>query len=274
MSQHPQLTEVAPVRALSLWLAAIGFFMLAIGELLISWFPTAGGLEFTLQTVGLVLIAVGLLLEWRTHVTQRGWGALVFFFIALLAYAAVWFPYAFAPDSLGTTTATHRGFFTQGIGFICAAIGTFMVMRRKEAQLKLPTNSHDRQIKATFMELLLIGLGCLINGFSWIWVAKEDTRMAEFFLPVLGCLMILIAVVSAREILNVQVGRPAAVFIILGVFVFTLHWALDALPTWVDQDWRQSMRVAGVAFGLGGVACVLAAGHKAKAASLRLALWQ
>ena len=95
--------------------------------------------------------------------------------------------------------------------------------------------------------------------------------MAEFFLPVLGCLMILIAVVSAREILNVQVGRPAAVFIILGVFVFTLHWALDALPTWVDQDWRQSMRVAGVAFGLGGVACVLAAGHKAKAARLRLA---
>ena len=34
MSQRAQLTEVAPVRALSLWLAAIGFFMLAIGELL------------------------------------------------------------------------------------------------------------------------------------------------------------------------------------------------------------------------------------------------
>ena len=269
MWQNVHEAKDTPVRHITLWLAAIGFFMLAIGEVHVSWFPAGGSLEFTLQTLGPVLIAVGLLIQSRTFVTRWGASAVIFYVLALLFYAAVWFPYALNPDSLGTVTATHRGFVTQGIGFICAAVATFMVMRRKEARLAQPTDSREPQIKATFIQLLLIGLGCLINGFSWTWLAQEDTKMAMFFLPVVGCVIVLIAVISCRALITAQVGRPAAIFTILGVFMFMLHWALDMLPTWNDPDWHQSMRVAGVAFACGGVACVLAAAHKAKAAKLR-----
>jgi len=259
MTQGTPVATVVHVRATSFLLAALGFLLLAIGELPVSWFPAGGSLEFALQTLGPVLIAVGLIIKSRTFVTRWGASAVIFYVLALLFYAAVWFPYALNPESLGTVTATHRGFFTQGIGFICAAVATFMVMRSKEARLEHPADSREPHIKATFMQLLLIGLGCLINGFSWTWLAQEDTKMAVFFLPVVGCVIVLIAVISCRALITAQVGRPAAIFTILGVFMFMLHWALDMLPSWSDPDWHQSMRVAGIAFALGAVACVLAA---------------
>ena len=269
MSQHAQLTEVAPVRALSLWLAAIGFFMLAIGELLFSWFPEVGRLEFTLQAAGPVLVAVAFLSEWRTNVARWGWGAFILFFIAILSYGVLWIPYMINPESLGNDSATQRGFFTVGIGFICAAIGIFLVMRRKETQLEHPTHSGEPQIKASVTQLVLLGVGILLNGVNWIWVGQEESHFAEFSLPIIGCLLILIAVISARDGVAAQVGLPAAIAIIVAVLFYTLHFFIDALPAVMDPDWRLTMRLTGIAFALGGVACALSAMHHQKAPTSR-----
>jgi hypothetical protein len=53
------------------------------------------------------------------------------------------------------------------------------------------------------------------------------------------------------------------------VFVYALHYLIDVLPAFMDPDWRQTIRVAGVSYALAGVACVLAAVHKSKAQESR-----
>ena len=261
---HPAATN-----RLSFWLAGIGFFLLAIGELLFSWFPAQGSLEFALQTVGPVLIAIGLLLEWRAHVECRGWGAFIFFFIAILAYAALWLPYALHPESLGTDSASQLGYDTIGVGYICAAIGTFLVMRRKEAQLEHPMQTDEPAIRATFTELLFFGVGALLSGVDCIWVGKEDANLAQFSLLAIGLVLIAIAIISFETHLSSRIGRPAAIAAIAAVVVYALHSCLQSLPAWMDPDWRVSLRITGLAFALGGLSCVLAAVHHQKASASR-----
>jgi hypothetical protein len=268
MSQNVHETNVNSARHLSLWLAAIGFFLFALGTLVFSWFPAEGAFEFTLQTLGPILIAVSLLVNWRTNVARWGRGPVILFFLFIISYGAIWLPYIFSPESLGTESATQRGFYTTGIGIICGAIGVFMVMHRKETQLEHPTDAGRSLIGATFTELLLIGVGVLLNGINWIWIGQEDSHLAEFSLPLIGCVLILIAVISASKALTVRLGRPATIAIILAVFVYALHYLIDVLPAVLDPDWRQTMRVSGVSYALAGVACVLAAVHKGKAAKV------
>jgi hypothetical protein len=218
--------------------------------------------------VGPVLIAIGLLLEWRAHVERRGWGAFIFFFIAILAYAALWLPYALHPESLGTDSASQLGYNTIGVGFLCAAIGTFLVMRRKEAQLERPMQTDEPAIRATFTELLFFGVGALLSGVDCIWIGIEDTNLAQFSLLAIGQVLIAIAIISFETHLSSRIGRPAAIAAIAAVVVYALHSCLQALPAWMDPDWRVSLRITGVAFALGGLSCVLAAVHQNKAAKV------
>jgi hypothetical protein len=265
MSQNVHETKVNSACHLSLWLAAIGFFLFALGTLVFSWFPAEGAFEFTLQTLGPILIAVSLLVDWRTNFARWGRGPVILFFLFIISYGAIWLPYIFSPDSLGTESATQRGFYTTGIGIVCGAIGVFLVMHRKETQLEHPTDAGRSPISATFTQLLLIGLGVLLNGVNWIWVGQQESHLAEFSLPLIGCVLILIAVTSAYKTLTLRLGRPASTAITLAVFVYTLHYLIDVLPAVMDPDWRQTMRVSGVSYALAGVTCLLVAAHKAKA---------
>jgi len=267
MSQSAHVANVNSAR-LSLWLAAVGFFLFAFGTLVFSWFPAEGAFEFTLQTLGPILIAVSLLVDWHTSIARWGRGPVILFFLFVISYGAIWLPYIFSPESLGTETATQRGFYTTGIGIICGAIGVFMVIHRKETQIEHPTDAGRFLIGTSFTELLLIGLGVLLNGINWIWVGQKDSHLAEFSLPLIGCLLILIAVISASKALTVRLGRPATIAIILAVFVYALHYLIDSLPAIMDPDWRQTIRVAGLSYALAGVACVLAAVHQGKAAKV------
>jgi hypothetical protein len=267
MSQNAHVANVNSAR-LSLWLAAVGFFLFALGTLVFSWFPAEGAFEFTLQTLGPILIAVSLIVDWRTNIARWGRGPVILFFLFIISYGAIWLPYIFSPESLGTETATQRGFYSTGISIICGAIGVFMVMHRKVTQIEHPTDAGRLLIGATFTELLLIGLGVLLNGINWIWVGQKDSHLAEFSLPLIGCLLILIAVISASKALTVRLGRPATIAIILAVFVYALHYLIDVLPAFMDPDWRQTIRVAGLSYALAGVACVLAASHTSKATKL------
>ena len=72
MAQNVHEANVNSARHLSLWLAAIAFFLFALGTLVFSWFPAEGAFEFTLQTLGPILIAVSLLVDWRTNVARSG----------------------------------------------------------------------------------------------------------------------------------------------------------------------------------------------------------
>jgi hypothetical protein len=152
----------------SLWLAAAGFFLLADGTGIFSWFPSVGTLEFTLQALGPVLIAVALLMEWRIHAARWGWAAFIFFLAGILAYGVMWSAYAVDPGSLGDPSATQRGFFTVGIGDLSAAIGMFHVMGRTQRQVANSMASGALPIAATFAQMRFFALerSCVLRVHS------------------------------------------------------------------------------------------------------------
>lgn len=265
MSQAGSGAEVVQVNRKSLWVAAFGLLLLSIGAVGMGWFPGYDRFNFTLQALGSLVIAVALLIEWRTHVERRGWSALVLFILAIITYGALWVPYVINPASLGTTEATQLGFFMSGFASICASIGTFMVMRRKESHLEHPTYSVDPQIKATFMQLLLFGLGTLLHGVDLIWVGEEDSNLGQFSLLAIAVVMIMIAVISFESHLTAQVGRPAVIITIAAIALYAMVFVLDSLPSWIDEQWRLTTGIHGFSYALGAVACGLAAVHKARA---------
>ena len=270
MRQDVQVAQITPVNRASLWLAAVGFLVLAIGSIGVGWLPTFDRYNFALQVLGPWLIAVALLVEWRTHVERRGWAAFIFFMIGILTFGALWIPYVMNPGSLGTPSATQLGFIMAGIASISASIGTFTVMMRKEAQLAHPIYSVEPPIKATFMQLLFFGLGTLLYGVDFIWVGDEETNHSQFSLLLVSIMMILIAVVSFNSSLTVQFGRPAVLVATLAVLLYALNYVLRVLPSWTDEEWRLGLLMTGVAYVLGAVASALAAIHKASAANSRL----
>jgi len=271
MTQGTPVATVVQVRATSFLLAALGFLLLAIGSVGASWFSAYDNLNFALQTIGGLLIALALVLEWRNHVERRGWAALIFFIIAILLFSAIWIPYAINPDTLGTASATQMGFLTSGVAAICVSIGTFLVMRRKEMHLEHPIHSVDPKIKATFTQLLFFGLGTLLYGVDFIWIGEEESNHAQFSLIVIALVLILIAVISFESHLTVQLGRPAVLLTILAVLLYIVDFVLHALPTWMDEEWRLSLGIQGVSYALGAVACLLAASHKSKAKEVGVA---
>lgn len=265
MSYDSQVSDVVRVHRTSLWWAAMGFLLIAIGSAGIGWFPEYDRFSFVLKAVGPAAIALTLIITWRAHGQRRGSAALIFYVIAILGFGAIWIPYVIDPASLGTSSATKLGFFTSGCASISASIATFLVMKRKEDQLKDPINSVEPEIQASFMQLLLFGLGTLLYGVDFVWVGEEDSNFAQFSLLVIALSLILIAALSFEAHMTKRVGRPAFFITIAGLVLYVLNFALHALPSWSDEDWRISLAMQSIAYALGGLAFALAATHKEKA---------
>jgi len=264
MSHTVRVPEVlaGPSRT-SLWLAAVGFFLLVDGTGIFSWLPSFGTLEFTLQALGPVLMTVALLVGWRIHAARWGWAAFIFFLVGILSYGVMWSAYAIDPGSLGDPSATQRGFFTVGVGYLCAAIGMFLVMRRKQRQARNSVASGELPIAATFTQMLLFSLGALVCAAgAFIWLIPTDSKLQHFSLLIIGWAVVLLSTIVARKGLTEKLGRPATVMIILAVAVYWLHYVLDALPNWEDSDWRNSMHFSAVAFVFAAVAFILMATRK------------
>ena len=248
----------------SLYLLAAGFFMFAIAASVLSWFPVLSSLEFALQSLGPVLVVIALLIGWRIHVARWGWWSFILFLAGILAYGAVWLPYALAPETLGSEMATQRGFITAGISYLCAGAGIFFLMGRGQRQLTTGGRTSDLTPSATFTQLLPLALGVLLNGVDFIWVGPTGSKLQEFSLMIIGWALIVISAILARKLLAARFGRPATVFIILAVLTYWLHFFLDVLPSWVDPEWRQSLHVMGAAFMLGAIAFIVVATRKSK----------
>jgi len=263
MPKEDHMTEVVPVHRASLWVAAVGFLLLSIGSIGVGWLSGYDRLEFSLQVVGLVLIAVALLIEWRTHVERRGWAPLIFFVIGILLYSAVWIPYVIDPANLGTASANQLGFLMSGVASLSVCIGIFAVMWRKESQLRQPINSAKPEIKATFVQLSLFGVGMLLQAVDLIWVGEEDSNHAQFSLLAFSLLLVLLAVFSFRDHLSVQLGSPAVAITLVAIAIYTLGFVLHALPPFVNEEWRLLQGLQGVAYALGALACAFAAQYKA-----------
>jgi len=247
-------------------LAAAGFLLIALGTGILSWFPTYGALEFTLQALGPVLIAVALLIGWRRHAARWGWVAFIFFLVGILAYGVMWSAYALDPNSLGNVTATQRGFFTVGVGYLCAAIGMFVVIGRKQRQLTNAPRSGELTIAATFAPMWLCAIGALVcaaGGF--IWLLSTDSKLQHFSLLIIGWALVVVSALASAKSMAAHLGRPATVLVILAMFSYWLHYVLDALPSWLDADWRQSMHVSGAAFVFAAIAFVVMAARKTRA---------
>jgi len=265
MSQDLLDAEVVPVHRATFWVAAAGFLALAVGADGMGFFPAYDRLDFALQALGPVLLAIALLTDWRTHVERRGRAALFFFLFGILTYGALWIPYVINPESLGTASATHLGLIMSGIASISASIGTFVVLKRKESHLEHPIYSVEPSIKATFMQLLLFGLGTLLYGVNLIWVGEEDSDYSQFSLPAISLVLIAIAVISFESHLSVQVGKPAVVITILAISVYALNYVVHSFPQFGNEDWRPLAAVHSFCYAMGAVACALTAVYKAKA---------
>ncbi len=263
MSQTVRVPDANPhVSRTSLFLLAAGFFMFAIGASVLSWIPALSSLEFVLQSLGPVLVVIALLIGWRIHVARWGWWTFILFLAGILAYGAVWLPYAIAPEILGSEMATQRGFLTAGVSYLCAATGLFLLMARGQRQLSPRGQRGHLTPSATFTQLLLLALGVLLNGVDLIWVGPTGSKLQEFSLMIIGWALILVSAILSRKLLTARFGRPAAVVIILSVLTYWLHFFLDVLPSWVDPEWRQSLHVMGAAFMLAAIAFILVATRK------------
>lgn len=265
MSHDAPAAEVVPVNRTSLWVAAVGFVVLAIGSVGPALFAGYDRLNFALGTLGPLIIAAALLIEWRRLAERCGRAAVALFVLALVTFGALHLPYVINPDDLGSEDATQLGFIMAGCASIFAALGIFLVMMRKEAQLDRPDGSVGPRIEATFMQLLIFGVGFLLYGVDFLWVGDEPTNHAQFSLLVVAVALMLIGVISFRVYLTLQMGRLAVAATMLALLLFVADWVLHSLPFSADEEWRISLSMTGAAYVLGGVACALAAVHKANA---------
>lgn len=265
MSHDARAAEVVPVNRASLWVAAVGFVVLALGSAGPAAFAAYDRLSFALGALGSWIIAAALLIEWRRLAERCGRAAVALFALALVTFGALHLPYVINPDDLGSEDATLLGFIMAGSAAIFAALGIFLVMMRKEAQLDRPDDSVGPHIEATFMQLLIFGVGFLLYGVDFLWVGDETTNFAQFSLLIVAVVLMLIGVISFRVYLTLQMGRLAVAATMLALLLFVADWVLHTLPTSADEEWRISLSITGAAYLLGGVACALAAVHKANA---------
>jgi hypothetical protein len=246
-------------------LAAVGFFLMSLGNVGAGALPALGRYSHAVQAVGPVLIAIAMLVAWRSNAGRLGRTACVFFVIGALGFAAIFLPYAIDLSHLGDDASHQLGYITGGIAWLCIAVGTFLVMRRKEVQLTHPVYSVAPQIKSSFMQILLVGLGAMLFGIDLIWVGEEDANQQQFSLIIVSVLLIFISVIAARRHLSRQWGRPAFVVVCLAILIYCDDFVLHALPVAVDGEWRLSFEIQALAYGLAGVACILVSAHRSKA---------
>jgi len=264
MSQTTQTADVSSgASRSSLWLAAVGFLLIALGTGILSWIPSLLALEDTVQALGTVLVAVALLMNWRRHAARWGWAAFIFIVLGILAYAVMWSAYAIDPNSIGTTEATQRSLITVGVGYLCAAIGMFLLIGRKQRQLTNAPRSGELTIAATFPQLWLFGIGAVVFAVGMFeWLIPTASKLQHIIPLTIGWALVAISAITLGKLLTRQVGRPAAVMIILAVVAYWVHFALDALPMWADADWRQPAHWMVGAYVFAALACILMATRK------------
>jgi hypothetical protein len=247
------------------WLAAIGFLGLAVGESLLAWAPTGTRLEFILLTVGTLCLAAALLNHLDHHRRRFGLTALVFFNLGIIAAAAVWVPFAVDPTVRGTETWTRFGYAAWGVAWILGSIGTFVVMARKEARLEHADKSADTEIHATFFQLTTLAVGMLIYGISFLGQISVRNNHFDGVLSVVGPALIAVSIVAHIEHLTLRIGRPAVAIAVIGVSIWALKNLTRAATDWMnDPDLARFLvyGVQGVVFGLGALSCFLVLAHK------------
>lgn len=278
MSRSDREAEPIHVTQTSVWLGAIGFLALAIGESLLCWAPTGGRLEFILLTLGTLCLAAAVLTHLDTHRLRFGLPALVFFNLGILAASAVWVPYIFDPTLFGTGTLTLFTYTCWGSAWTLGAIGTFFVLHRKETRLERGDRKAATTIHASFFQLLSLGVGMLIYGISFIEQSTLPNNNVSGVLGVIGPVLIAISVISHIEHLTLRIGRPAVILTILGISIWSVKNLSRASTDWMSDPALFKFfifGIQGIVFAMGAVACILVLSRKkawlaSRAESVRL----
>ena len=238
MSRAEREAEAIHVTRTSVGLGALGFIALAVGESMLCWAPTGGRLEFILLAVGTLCLAAAVLYHLDQHRLRFGLPALIAFNLGILAASAVWVPYAINPAARGTEGATLFVYIAWGAAWTLGAIGTFLVLLRKEARLERGDRKAATEIHASFFQLLALGVGMLIYGISFIEQSSAPNNQVDGALGVIGPLLISIwSVKNLSRAATDWMSDPAlAKFFVYGV--------------------------QGIVFAIAAVACVLVLSHK------------
>jgi hypothetical protein len=265
MSRSDREAEPIHVTQTSIWLGAIGFLALSLGESLLCWAPTGGRLEFILLTMGTLCIAAAVLTHLDTHRLRFGLPALVFFNLGILAASAVWVPYIFDPTLFGTGTLTLFTYTCWGSAWTLGAIGTFFVLHRKENRLERGDRKAATTIHASFFQLLSLGVGMLIYGISFIEQGSLPNNQVSGVLSVIGPVLIAISVISHVEHLTLRIGRPAVILTVLGLSIWSVKNLSRAASDWMSDPALYKFfvfGVQGIVFAMGAVACILVLSRK------------
>jgi hypothetical protein len=277
MSRSDREAEPIHVTQTSVWLGAIGFLALAVGESLLCWAPTGGRLEFILLTLGTLCLAAALLTHLDTHRLRFGLPALVFFNLGILAASAVWVPYIFDPTLFGSGSLTLFTYTCWGSAWTLGSIGTFFVLHRKETRLERGDRKASTTIHASFFQVLTLGVGMLIYGISFIEQGTLPNNNVSGVLAVVGPVLIAISVISHVEHLTIRLGRPAVILTILGISIWSVKNLSRAGTDWMSDPALYKFFVfgiQGIVFAMGAVACILVLSRKkAWAASQAESVW-
>lgn len=265
MSRAERQAEPIHVTRTSVFLGAIGFLALAVGESLICWAPTGGRLEWILLTAGTLCLAAALLIHLDQHRVRFGLPALVFFNLGIVAASAVWVPFAINPAVRGTEGATRFSYIAWGVAWTMGAIGTFFVLQRKEARLERGDRKAANQIHASFFQLLTLGVGMLIYGISFIEQSSAPNNQVDGVLSVVGPVLIAISVIAHVEHLVLRIGRPAVILTVIGVSIWSVKNLSRAVTDWMSDPTLAKFFVygiQGIVFAIGAIACLLVLSHK------------
>lgn len=265
MSRAEREAEPIHVTRTSVWFAAAGFLALAIGESMLCWAPTGGRFEYILLTVGTLCLAVAILYHLDQHRQRFGLAALVAFNLAIVAASAVWLPFAIDVNNRGTEGATLYSYITWGISWTLGAIGTFLVLLRKENRLEQRGRMAATEIHASFFQLLCLGVGMLIYGISFIEQSSSPNNQVDGVLGVVGPVLIAIAVIAHVEHLTLRIGKPAVIITVIGISIWSVKNLSRAVTDWMtDPDLARFFvyGVQGIIFAMGAVACLLVLTHK------------
>ena len=265
MSRAEREAEPIHVTRTSVWFAAIGFFALALGESLICWAPSTGRVDFALLTLGTLCLAVAILYHLDQHRVRFGLSALIFFNLAILAASAVWIPYVIDPAVRGTSGGMLYSYIAWGLAWTLGAIGTFLVLLRKERRLERGGRKAATEIHASFFQLLILGVGMLIYGISFIEQSSTPNDHVDGVLSVVGPVLIAISVINHIEHLILRIGRPAVIITIVGISIWSVKNLSRAVTDWMSDPALKAFfvyGVQGVVFALGAIACILVLSHK------------
>lgn len=265
MSRAEREAEPIHVTRTSVWFGAMGFLALAVGQSLLCWASTGGRIDYILLTIGTLCLAVAILYHLDQHRLRFGLPALIFFNLAILAASAVWVPFAINPAVRGTEGGTLHGYIAWGIAWTLGAIGTFLVLLRKESRLERGDRKAATEIHASFFQLLILGVGMLIYGICFIEQSSTPNDRVDGVLSVVGPVLIAISVINHVEHLTLRIGRPAVIITIVGISIWSVKNLSRAVTDWMSDPALAKFfiyGVQGIVFALGAIACLLVLSHK------------